>query len=62
MSSYPKWLYSVDGAVLVQTHEEHAALVGTWRESPADVQAEEVPADVPEEAPKRRGRPPKVSE
>lgn len=37
---YPKWLYSKDGAVLVQDEASHKALEGEWFDNPADIGAE----------------------
>jgi len=34
---YPKWLFSAEKSLIVANAEEHAALVGKWYESPADV-------------------------
>jgi len=44
VSSYPKWLYSVDKALIVQDEAEHQALEGNWYESPADIPAPEAEA------------------
>lgn len=47
MSSYPKYLYGADSAVvLVQSAADHAALEGEWLESPADAAK---PAEPPQE-------------
>lgn len=37
---YPKWLYSKDGAVLVEDEAAHKELTGEWFDSPADVDGE----------------------
>lgn len=35
--SYPKWLFSKNGNVLLKNEEEENALVGKWFDSPAKV-------------------------
>lgn len=61
--SYPKWLYSASGAVMVPDAAAHEALEGAWVESPALVgiaiatlEAEQTPE--PEK--RKPGRPKKV--
>ncbi len=45
MSQYPKWLYhKSEAAKIVQTKEEHDALIGRWEETPAAFDQEQVSA------------------
>lgn len=37
MTTYPKWLYSANGAQVVPDEATHAALGGSWYESPVEV-------------------------
>jgi hypothetical protein len=65
MSTYPKWIYhKTKEAKIVHTKEEHDEHGDEWAESPAEFDADVVETEVTEdsEAPKKRGRKPKVQE
>ena len=45
--SYPRWLYSAEGAKIVKTPEEESALIGKWYDTPAKIgMVEEVQEDL----------------
>lgn len=51
---YPKYLFPKDGpAVLVQSEDEHKALVGEFKESPADWKADEKSEELKKEDPSK---------
>lgn len=75
MSGYPKFVYGLSGAKIVQNFDEHDALeggAGAWYESPVDVpkpsetedpevsEGEEVDAEQSEETPEAPEAPKKV--
>jgi len=45
--TYPRWLYSESGAVLLKNRQEEDALGGTWFDSPALV-SDEARVELPE--------------
>lgn len=58
--SYPKWLYSASGAVLVADAASHEALSGAWFESPALVLPDEPETTAQEPEKRKPGRPKKA--
>ncbi len=58
---YPKWIYSLEGAKLIETEDEHPG--EGWFESPVEVPGPEfIEPDFSEPAKRKPGRPKKVSE
>ena len=57
---YPKWIYSLEGAMLIETEDEHPG--DGWFESPVDVPGPEYIEPTFEPEKRKPGRPRKATE